>query len=64
MTQHQEYPKWLPTPDGKGVVVFNEQEEKDHGLQKQGQEAPEAVESLPDFLNPDAPKRRGRPRKE
>ena len=71
----QEYPSWLYDGDKPIVVVMDEEEHRKsyphlknwsqyHGLQKQGQTPPEEVESVPDFLNPDAPKRRGRPRKE
>jgi hypothetical protein len=48
----QEYPKWIPVQgheDG-GIVVWNKEEELNHGMQK---EAPEEV----------TPKKRGRPKK-
>lgn len=34
----QEYPKWIPTDDGVGIVVFNKDEEANHVQKKEASE--------------------------
>lgn len=52
----QEYPKWIPTDDGVGIVVFSKNEE-DGYVQKQKQKTTEKVIET-------TPAKRGRPKKD
>lgn len=50
----QEYPKWIPTDDGVGIVVFNKDEEANHVQKKEASE--EVIVQIP--------AKRGRPKKD